>query len=79
LDLVDENELMASLQKATPVPNLLQWLRERYPLLNDATLLRLYHELIARPNWQAIQSEHISKVPLNTVLVTLYPHAIQVS
>jgi hypothetical protein len=79
LDLVDENELMASLQKATPVPNLLQWLRERYPLLNDATLLRLYHELIARPNWQAIQSDHVSKVPLNTVLVTLYPHAIQAS
>lgn len=77
LDLVDENALMASLQSAAPVPDLLQWLHDYYGQLSDATILRLYHELIARPNWQAIQSELPSKVSLNTVLVTLYPHAIQ--
>lgn len=77
LDLVDENELIANLQSAAPVPDLLRWLRDNYAHLSDTTLLRLYHELIARPNWQAIQSQSPSKVPLNTVLVTLYPHAIQ--
>lgn len=79
LDLVDERELIADLQGAAPVPDLLQWLYARYAHFNDATLLRLYHELIARPEWQAIQSEEPSRVALNTVLVTLYPHAIQTS
>lgn len=79
LDLVDENALVANLQSAAPVPDLLRWLHDHYGHLSDATVLRLYHELIARPNWQAIQSELPSKVPLNTVLVTLYPHAIQTS
>jgi hypothetical protein len=73
LDLVDEQALTA----AMPVPNLLDWLRAHYPLLNDATLLRLYHDLIARTDWRAVQSDVTSSVPLNTVRVTLYPHAIE--
>ena len=77
LDLVDENALVADLRAALPVPNLLGWLRFHYPHLNDATLLRLYHELIARPDWQAIQGDAAAKVALGTVLVTLYPHAIE--
>lgn len=76
LDLVDEHELIASLQAALPVPDLLRWLRARYVHLNDATLLRLYHELVARPGWQARQDDAPTTVPLNTVQVTLYQHAI---
>lgn len=77
LDLVDENELMVNLQSAIPVSDLLRWLNDYYGHLSDATLLRLYHELIARPNWQAIQSELPDQLSLNTVIVTHYPHAIQ--
>ncbi len=76
LDLVDEHELIAGLDAALPVPDLLRWLRARYAHLNDATLLRLYHELVARPGWQAPQSGTPTTVRLNTVQVTLYPHAI---
>lgn len=77
LDLVDENALFKRLLEALPVPDLLQWLVDRYPQQNDATLLRLYHELIARPEWQALQSAVTAQVPLKTVRVTLYPHAIK--
>lgn len=77
LDLVDEQELIISLRNDMPVPDLLQWLRARYLHLSDATLLRLYHELIARPDWHANQSDMLAKVALNTVLVTFYPHAIE--
>lgn len=76
LDLVDENELIAALKAALPVPDLLRWLRARHAGLNDATLLRLYHELVARPDWRAPQDGAPTTVPLNTVQVTLYPHAI---
>lgn len=77
LDLVDEQVLMTDLRAAIPVANLLVWLRTQYLHLNDATLLRLYHELIARTDWQSIQSNAASSVPLNRVRVTLYPHAIE--
>jgi hypothetical protein len=76
LDLVDENALVASLRRAAPVPDLLHWLHAHYAHLSDATVLRLYHELIARQEWTASQSDVPAKVALNTVLVTLYPHAI---
>ena len=76
LDLVDEAGLVAALRQAMPVDDLLRWLRGSYRHLQDATLLRLYHELIARPEWQAVQHDSSSTVPLNTVLVTLYPHSI---
>jgi hypothetical protein len=77
LDLVDEQELIISLRNDMPVPDLLRWLRARYMHLSDATLLRLYHELIAKPDWHANQSDMLAKVALNTVLVTFYPHAIE--
>ncbi len=77
LDLVDEQALAAGLRAAMPVANLLDWLRIHYPHLNDATLLRLYHELVARTDWQAIQSDAAASVALNTVRVSLYPHAIE--
>lgn len=76
LDLVDEREMIDALNAALPVPDLLRWLRARYAHLNDATLLRLYHELVARSGWQALQDDTPTIVPLNTVQVTLYPHAI---
>lgn len=76
LDLVDEHELIAGLNAALPVQDLLRWLRARYAHLNDATLLRLYHELVARPGWQALQDDTPTTVPLNTVQVILYQHAI---
>jgi hypothetical protein len=77
LDLVDEHQLIVNLRNDMPIPDLLQWLRSHYLHLSDVTLLRLYHELIARPDWQAIQSDMLAKVALNTVFVTLYPHAIE--
>jgi hypothetical protein len=76
MDLVDEAALAARLKGDAPVNDLLAWLRASYPELGDATLLRLYHELIARPDWQTVQSDEATRVVLNQVRVTLYPHQI---
>lgn len=77
IDLVDEQALIDALRRDLPVPDLLSWLHARHADLNDATVLRLYHDLIARSDWHVHQSEIRSSVPLSTVLVTLYPHAIE--
>ena len=73
LQLVDGVELRERLAASVPVPSLLDWLRAHYAHLNDATLLRLYHELINEPDWlfeQARTSE------LDRLRITHYPHGI---
>jgi len=79
LDLVDEHALLAALHRDAPIGNLLDWLHRYEPAWNDATTLRLYHELAQRPEWQAIQAELACALPLNSVRVTLYPHRITLS
>lgn len=76
LQLVDVIELREHLGNSLPVPSLLDWLYSHYAHLNDATLLRLYHELINEPDWQMIQAEQTLSTELGQLRVTHYPHGV---
>jgi hypothetical protein len=76
LQLVDSTELRQRLARCLPVTSLLDWLRAEYPHLNDATLLRLYHELIGEVDWQIAQSDQRCSTELNALNVIHYPHGI---
>jgi len=77
LDLVDESELLKRLRRDAPIVDLLSWLHRRYPDCGDATVLRLYHELLLRADWLATASDRSSQQDLKTVRVTYHPHAIE--
>lgn len=76
LQLVDGIELREHLAASVPVPSLLDWLRTHYAHLNDATLLRLYHELINEPDWNFEQADQPLVSELDRLRVTHYPHGI---
>ena len=76
LQLVDGIELRELLSKSLPIPSLLDWLYSNYALLNDATLLRLYHELINEPEWQMAQADQPLSTELGQLRVTHYPHGV---
>ncbi|AWI80371.1 hypothetical protein CEW87_13985 [Parazoarcus communis] len=78
-DLVDEGSLLAALRRDAPIDNLLEWLHRQYPQWNDATTLRLYHEIVQQPQWRADQPESPVSQTLNTVRVRLHPHRILAS
>ncbi|OOE39837.1 hypothetical protein BZG00_08015 [Salinivibrio kushneri] len=75
---VDEAQLREKLSDSLPVDNLMIWLREHYPHLPNAALLRLYHELVQEPQWESTLGPHSNTTALNTVVVTYYPHKIRV-
>lgn len=74
--LVDERELLTRLKAALPVDNLLTWLRQYYPQLPDATLLRLYHELVREPHWLAQLTANATQTELASVRVHYHPHQL---
>lgn len=76
LDHVDEAALIAALRRDLPVGNLLEWLHRYRPQWSDATTLRLYHELVRRPDWQIHAAEFPTAQTLNAVRVTHHPHHI---
>jgi hypothetical protein len=76
VDRVDESALLQSLRQELPIDDILLWLRTNYPTWSDSTLLRLYHELIDRPDWQIALADSARKEPLTNVLVTYYPHGV---
>jgi hypothetical protein len=76
-DWVDEPRLKQALARALPVENLLLWLQQHYPQLKDATLLRLYHELVREPDWQARLQADETRTPLQSVRVLYYPHRLE--
>lgn len=76
LQLADSIELRQRLAGCLPVPSLLDWLRSQYAHLNDATLLRLYHELINESDWLITQADQRTRTELNKLNVIHYPHGI---
>jgi len=52
LEQVDEATIRAHLARSLPVEDLLDWLHSHYAHLQDATLLRLFHDLQHEPGWQ---------------------------
>lgn len=76
LQFVDGVELRERLAASGPVPSLLDWLRTNYAYLDDATVLRLYHELVREPEWEFQQDDQKLSTDLNRLRVTHYPHGI---
>lgn len=77
LQPIDEERLKQRLQDSLPVDNLLIWLQQYYPEQSDATLLRLYHELIREPLWQASLHKDSTMTDLQDVQVLYHPYRIQ--
>ena len=73
---VDEGRLRQTLLHALPVPNLMHWLTRHYPTLPDEVLLRLYHDLVREPDWQAQLHTAATSTELNTVRVSYHPHQL---
>jgi hypothetical protein len=76
LRFVDGVELRERLAASGSVPSLLDWLRTNYAYLEDATVLRLYHELVREPEWEFHQDDQKLSTDLNRLRVTHYPHGI---
>lgn len=74
LQVIDGVELRERLAASGPVPSLLDWLRTNYAYLEDATVLRLYHELVREPEWEFQQDDQKLSTDLNWLRVTHYPH-----
>lgn len=79
LQPIDEEQLKQRLQQSLPVENLLIWLQLHYPEQSDATLLRLYHELVREPCWRVSQHEDTAMTDLQEVQVSYHPYRIQTS
>lgn len=76
LQFVDGGELRERLAASGHVPSLLDWLRANYAHLDDATVLRLYHELVGEPDWNFQQADLPRSTDLERLRVTHYPHGI---
>ncbi|MCY1363287.1 hypothetical protein D9M69_500420 [compost metagenome] len=76
LQFVDGVELRERLAASGHVPSLLDWLRANYAHLDDATVLRLYHELVREPEWDFQQADMPRSTDLESLRVTHYPHGI---
>ena len=77
MELVDEAAVLRSLRQDLPVNDLLHWLHAHYPDLSDGTVLRLYHLLIERREWEATAADIAGSQNLNTVRVLHHPHALR--
>lgn len=74
---VDERALANALVDALPVDDLMRWLRDNYPALPDGVILRLYHDLVREPRWQANLQQQASQTELHTLRVLYHPHQLQ--
>lgn len=78
LEQVDEATIRAHLARSLPVENLLDWLHSHYAHLQDATLLRLFHDLQHEPGWQFEAASQPEKTTLQTILVLHHPHRVSI-
>lgn len=78
LEQVDEAAIRAHLARSLPVENLLDWLHRHYTHLQDATLLRLFHDLQHEPGWQFEAASQPEKTTLQTIRVLHHPHRVSI-
>ena len=76
LEQVDETAIRAHLARSLPVGNLLDWLHSHYAHLQDATLLRLFHDLQHESGWQFEVAPQPEKTTLKTIRVLHHPHRV---
>lgn len=78
LEHVDEAAVRRQLRSSLPVDSLLDWLHTHHGHLQDATLLRLFHELQQEGSWQIDASEHPETTTLQAIRVLHHPHRVSV-
>ncbi len=76
LEHVDEAAIRQQLRSSLPVGSLLDWLHTHHGHLQDATLLRLFHELQHEGSWQIEASEHPETTTLQAIRVLHHPHRV---
>ena len=76
MERVDEAAVLRHLRQDLPVPSLLHWLHQHFSELSDGTLLRLYHQLIERREWDVTAADTPVAQRLNTLRVLHHPHAL---
>lgn len=79
LEQVDEAGIRAHLARSLPLDNLLDWLRAHYPHLQDATLLRLFHDLQHEPRWSVEPADEMARTDLQTIRILHHPHRVTVA
>ena len=76
LEQVDEAAIRTHLARSLPVENLLDWLHGHYGHLQDATLLRLFHDLQHEPGWQFEAAPQPEKTRLQRIRVLHHPYRV---
>lgn len=76
LEHVDEAAIREHLTRSLPVESLLDWLNTHHGHLQDATLLRLFHELQHESRWHIEAHEQPEKTALHTIRVLHHPHRV---
>lgn len=76
LEHVDESGLREHLHRSLPVDSLLDWLHTHHGYLQDATLLRIFHELQHESRWHIEAADQPEQTPLQTIRVLHHPHRV---
>jgi outer membrane biogenesis lipoprotein LolB len=76
LEHVAEAAIRQQLRSSLPVDSLLDWLHTHHGHLQDATLLRLFHELQNESSWQIEASAHPETTTLQAIRVLHHPHRV---
>jgi hypothetical protein len=79
LEHIDEAAIRAHLSRSLPLDDLLDWLGSHYPHLQDATLLRLFHDLQHEASWQVEAAEHTANTTLQAIRVLHHPHRVSIA
>ena len=79
LEHVDEAAIRQQLRSSLPVGCLLDWLHTHHGHLQDATLLRLFHELQHESSWLIEASAHPETTTLQAIRVLHHPHRVSIS
>jgi hypothetical protein len=73
---VDEESMLAHLIRSLPVDDLLAWLHNHYGHLQDATLLRFFHDLQHEAKWHFEAEDRESTLDLQKIRVLHHPHSM---
>lgn len=79
LEHVDDVAIRAHLTRSLPVESLLDWLSTHHGHLQDAALLRLFHELQHESAWNIEAQEHPETTRLQAIRVLHHPHRVSLT
>lgn len=79
IEYVNDTAIRTQLLQKLPVTDLLYWLHEHHSHLQDATLLRLFHDFQHDPALTFVAARQDTKLELQTVRVSHFPHQVSTS